>query len=169
MVVYAEMDDNTPIVTVSFPCVEGEGCIVERMHARVLNGGRYSLDNSPFYAFGISFEDVFLAELKDGELIFAGVVWRGGHSTYRVKLPVGCDHDYFLEHWPALDKLGCTFEGSSAKLQRLYSIDVPPKADVFEVYRVIEEKEQQNVWSFEEAHFCDLGKQGGAPATDSPM
>jgi hypothetical protein len=153
MAMPADTDDNTPMAMISFPDAEGGGCAVERMHARSLGGGRYVLDNSPFYAFGISFDDVFLAEQKDGELIFSQVIRRGGHSTYRIKLPVGCDHEYFLKHWTELDALGCTFEGSSATPQRLYSIDVPPTSDVFEVYRVLEEKEQQKFWSFEEAHY----------------
>lgn len=154
MVVSADITNDAPIVMVSFPGPEKGGCVVERMHAKELGGGRYALDNSPFYTFDISFEDVFLAEQKDGELVFSEIVSRGGHSTYRVKLPVGHDHDYFLKHWPALDKLGCTFEGSSVSQQRLYSIDVPPKTDVHKVYRVLEEKEQQEIWYFEEAHYC---------------
>jgi hypothetical protein len=125
------------------------------MHAVAEGGDCYVLDNSPFYAFGISFGDVFSALQKDGELVFSAVIARGGHSTYRVRLPAGCEHAYFLENWIELEQLGCTFEGSSANAERLYAIDIPPGIDVTKVYRVLEEKEQQGIWFFEEAHYFD--------------
>jgi hypothetical protein len=145
---------------VSFPVGDEEDGFVERMHA-VAQNGLYVLDNSPFYAFGISFGDVFSAMQKDGDLAFSDVISRGGHSTYRIKLPVGREHAYFLEHWGELEQLGCTFEGSSANAERLYAIDVPPGVDVFKVYQVLEAKEQQGIWSFEEGHYFDL--QAGSP------
>jgi len=140
---------------VSFPVGEGDERIVERMHAIPQGDGSYLLDNSPFYAFGISFEDLFSAVPQEGELVFSKVISRGGHSTYRIKLSVGRDHAFFLKHWSGLEKLGCTYEGSSASLGRLYSIDIPPGVDVFEVYRLLEQGEQNNIWNFEEAHYFD--------------
>jgi hypothetical protein len=137
---------------VAFLVGEGEGRFVERLHAIPLGGGVYVLDNSPFYAYDISYKDVFRAVSEDGSLVFSEVVSRGGHSTYRIKLPVGCDHEYFSRHWSELDRLGCTFEGSSGNAQRLYAIDVPPDVNVFEVYRLLEERERDNVWTFEEGH-----------------
>lgn len=148
----AMTDKQLPRVMVTFLAEDG---IVERMHAITHADGSYILDNSPFYAFGISLGDRFTATKKDGELLFAEVVARGGHSTYRIKLPVGCGHPYFLEHWAQLEELGCTFEGSSANPERLYAIDMPPGVDVLKAYQILEEKEQQGIWTFEEGHYFD--------------
>jgi hypothetical protein len=141
-------------VIVSFPVTRDGGHIVERMHACDLGGGgRYILDNSPFYAYGISHRDVFLADLKDGDLTFVEVVFQGGHSTYRIRLREGLDHNFFLEKWLGLERLQCTYEGSSSNAQLLYSIDVPPGADVTEVYRLLEYGESEGYWTFEEGHY----------------
>lgn len=147
-----------PRIIVAFSASDGGEAIVERMHAIPRSDGCYVLDNSPFYTFGISYRDVFLASQKDGGLVFSGIKSRGGHSTYRVRLPVGRDHEFFLGHWSELEKLGCTYEGSSANPERLYSIDIPPGVDVFEVYRLLEEGELQGTWVFEEGHYFDPKK-----------
>ena len=150
--------ESHAIALVSFPVDDGEQSIVERMFGISQGKDDYLLDSSPFYVFNISYGDSFRATLKDGELIFSEVVSRGGHSTYRVKLPEGCDHEYFLEHWTGLEKLGCTYEGSSANIQRLYSIDIPPGSNVFEVYKLLEKNEQLNIWTFEEGYYFDPAK-----------
>jgi hypothetical protein len=147
----------TSTAMVRFPVAKGEATLVERMHATNTGDGKYILRNSPFYAFGISAEDVFYATSEDGELTFSGVASRGGHSTYRVRLPAQRDHAEFLKNWEELERLGCTYEGSSADTHRLYTIDVPPTIDVLKVYRVLEEKEQRGIWVFEEAHYFNDG------------
>ena len=149
------MNKNSAGVVISFPFEEG--CLVsyENMHAIVLNNDEYMIDNSPFYVYGISFGDtVSVVNDKVGKLIFDSVLERGGHSTYRVKLPINKDHRYFLEMWPKLEKLGCTFEGTSADKCRLYAIDVPPGADVNRIYNILQDAEDNGFWEFEEGHYC---------------
>lgn len=146
-------------VIVSFPVGQGDDCFVERMHAIDESGGRYVLDNSPFYAYGVSFGDTIEATKEDGELVFSQVVVRGGHSTYRIKLAAGHDHEFFLNHWSELEKMGCTYEGSSASAERLYAVDIPPGVDVRAVYRLLEQGEESGIWEFEEAHYCEPGGQ----------
>jgi hypothetical protein len=92
------------------------------------------------------------AAMKGGELVFTGVVERGGHSTYRVRLPAGKDHEYFLKYWESLHNLGCTYEGASGR-QRLYTIDVPSVENTLDVYNFLQEQEDMGVWEFEEAHY----------------
>jgi hypothetical protein len=145
-------------VKVAFPIENVNGSTIENMHALPLGNQRYVLDNSPFYAFDISFCDEFFADGIDGEIVFSKIASRGGHSTYRIKIPIGKSHDYFLKYWDELEKLGCTFEGSSANLKRLYAIDVPPGVDVFSAYKVMEKYEGQGVWEFEEGHYCQAGQ-----------
>lgn len=141
-------------VLVKFVISQGSDSFIEWMHACAREDGNYVLDNSPFYAFDISWGDVFSASPDEsGDLVFSRMVSRGGHSTYRVKLPPGSGHADFLSRWPTLASLGCTYEGSSANAERLYSIDVPCGTDVFAVYRVLEEGERSKAWMFEEGHY----------------
>jgi hypothetical protein len=56
------------------------------MWAEPLGGDRYRLQNVPFYAYGLSFDDVVSARQIGGQLFVQDVVERGGHSTYRIFL-----------------------------------------------------------------------------------
>lgn len=56
----------------------------ESLWASNLGDGLYRLENSPFYAFGVSFLDTVTAIERYGRLWFDKVVLRGGHSTYRI-------------------------------------------------------------------------------------
>lgn len=118
-------------VKVSFPLEQGS---VERMYAKPVGDGHYVLDNSPFYAFDISYCGEFLANKVDEELMFSRVISRGGHSTYRIKLPDGADHSCFLKYWDDLAKEECTYEGSSVNTRRLYAIDMPPGVDIVKAF-----------------------------------
>lgn len=126
----------------------------ERLHAQPLGADLYCLDNSPFYAYGVSFGDVVLAPCQGGVPTYRRTVNRRGHSTYRVRLNVGCGHDAFLTRWTDLAELGCTFEGSDAAASRVYSIDVPPGVDVHAVYALLQAGETGRVWVFEEGNYC---------------
>lgn len=127
--------------------------LMERMYARPLGDGRYVLDNSPFYVFDVSYCDEFVARDVDGELVFSHVTSRGGHSTYRIRLPEGKDHSHFLAYWKEIESEGCSYEGSSVNSRRLYAIDIPPGADVNKVYGAMQKYEDLGVWEFEEGHY----------------
>ncbi|MDZ4055541.1 DUF4265 domain-containing protein [Hydrocarboniphaga effusa] len=125
------------------------------MYAVPLEGGAFILDNSPFYVYGISCCDKFEAIKKDDRLIFSKVLERGGHSTYRIKLPPGADHNYFLILWETLKRMGCTYEGSSSNTARLYAVDMAPSVNVEAAYAYLELKENDGAWVFEEGHYYD--------------
>lgn len=134
--------------------LDGEaGASSEVMHAVPSSGGLYILDNSPFYAYGISCGDSFRAQNRRGQIHFLEVVFRGGHSTYRVKLPIGATHEDFMQRWGELQRLGCSFEGTGNNGRRLYAVDVPPEADVVAVYNYLQKNEDSGFWEFEEAHY----------------
>jgi Domain of unknown function (DUF4265) len=141
-------------VKIAFNIVdEDDGSVVtETMWARREVDGTYLLDNSPFYAFNVSYMDRLSATDMDGVLVFTGVVERGGHSTYRVKMNGGAGHREFLRHWPQLALLGCTYEGGGGE-RRLYSIDIPRASAVKTAYTYFEKLEKDGVWEFEEAHY----------------
>lgn len=120
----------------------------ESLWAEPLTHGRYRIRNSPFYAYGISTEDIVIAEQEDGLLRVQRVILRGNHSTYRLKLSgLLINSPEFLEHWRPLQELGCTFEQGP-----LIAVDVPPSADIYAVYSLLEAGESEGVWEFEEGH-----------------
>ncbi len=94
------------------------------------------MDNSPFFAYGVSWQDVIEARAApDGPLEFVRRVSRSGHRTVRVFF------DSFLAKDPraqtilgALNALGCTYEG---RLPRLVSVDVPPEVDLQDVVQFL--------------------------------
>ncbi|MBO9706653.1 MAG: DUF4265 domain-containing protein [Caulobacter sp.] len=125
----------------------------ENMHAKHVSGDVYELDNSPFYVFDISAGDVFSVNEVDGRILFNKIESRGGHSTYRVKMPFGAGHDKFEALWGELSEIGCSYEGSGKGDRLLYSIDVPPGVSVDKVYEILGKNEELNLWEFEEGHY----------------
>lgn len=128
------------------------GIEVERLWAKPVQDDVYEIDNSPYQVYGISWGDKVEATKLDSELKFVRVVARSGHSTYRIRLPCGRDHSYFLQYWPELEVLGCTYEGADGE-RRLYSIDVPSANSVSGAYSILQRLENSGVWEFEEAHY----------------
>ena len=98
----------------------------ETLWASSLGNDHYKLDNSPFYAYGVSWEDVVEAFPNDGVLEFARCVTKSGNRTLRVILD---SVDENLESRTVLERirqLGCSYEGMNS---RLISINVPPDTD----------------------------------------
>ncbi|MBA3339933.1 MAG: DUF4265 domain-containing protein [Geodermatophilaceae bacterium] len=136
-------------VVVELKPEERQTSAAESMWAGTVSENTYRLRNSPFYAHGLSFGDTVSARSNEGGLMLTEVTARGGHSTYRVFLRDGITQRDFEKAWQPLEGLGCTYEGAT---KRLLSIDVPPEADIHEVYRLLQQGEAEGVWAFEEGH-----------------
>lgn len=119
------------------------------MWAEHVEGNFFRLRNVPFYVYGFSVEDVVEVAEQEGCITVKGVVERGGHSTYRIILPESASEEEFQKTWLSLAILGCTYERAT---RRLVAIDVPPVADVYKVYDVLEAGEHTHKWEFEEGH-----------------
>ena len=125
------------------------GSATESLWAEPVAGGRYRLRNSPFYAFGVSAEDIVFAEETEERLFFTEVSLRGGHSTYRIMKSKGLRPEDFERYWEPLRQAGCSYEEEPG---RLLAVDVPPRAGLQLVYSLLEKGEQDQVWHFEEGH-----------------
>jgi hypothetical protein len=124
----------------------------ERLWAIPVGISLYRLENSPLYAYGVSYKDVVVARPRaDGGLAFQDVQSRGGHSTYRVVVKASISRVDFERCWKPLEELGCTYE-SSRDPENIFAIDVPPSTDVYAVYALLEQGEDQGIWEFEEGH-----------------
>ncbi|HMA96098.1 MAG TPA: DUF4265 domain-containing protein [Polyangiaceae bacterium] len=124
------------------------GSSTESLWATEIGPGQYRLENSPFYAVGVSFDDIVLARPQEGRLQFVEPIKRGGHSTYRI-ITSSDASERFESFWKALESCGCTYEEGTGGL---LAVDVPPESNIHEVYAALEAGEQQGVWSFEEGH-----------------
>jgi hypothetical protein len=87
---------------------------------------RFRLDNSPFYAYRVSADDIIEGEeIAPGLYRFVRVIRRSGNRT--VRLMFGDRNADTTEGQLVLDeiiRLGCTYEGAFSKLM---SITVPPE------------------------------------------
>lgn len=127
------------------------GIDAETLWAVPLEGGLYRIDNSPFYAYGVSLGDIVRAEPANGFLAFREVHSRSGHSTYRVWIEPasGIGRSEFDTCLRELERLGCS---SELAREHWFAIDVPSTCNISAVYTILEDGEQRGLWWFEEAH-----------------
>lgn len=124
------MNDN-PTAKVLFRVPDGDGgTLVETLWAVPLGEDCYRLDNSPFYAYNVSWEDIVFAPFNDAEGLptFQSVVRQSGNRTVRVifDLPAspGNASDVVIQ---GLMGLGCSYEGASASY---VSVTIPAAVDL---------------------------------------
>ncbi len=139
---------------------EWHGSATERLWAEPVGVGRYRLRNTPFFAFDVSFEDIVFGQEREepslpetdtrvSQIYFAGVSIRGGHSTYRLWLLAKLNDSVFLKYWEPVQRLGCSYEQGL-----VLAVDVPPSADIKDVYELLEAGLAAGAWEFEEGHCC---------------
>jgi hypothetical protein len=125
------------------------GSATEMLWAERVDQQRFRLRNVPFFVFGVSVEDVVFARPAEGIYEFEGVSIRGGHSTYRIITRAAGSAESFEQKWQVLEQLGCTYEQGPGRLR---AVDVPPRANIYKVYELLEQGEHEGVWEFEEGH-----------------
>lgn len=121
----------------------------EALWAEPLGEDKYLIRSAPYYVFDVSVEDVVTARANGNDLHFEQVVERGGSSTYRLFVRSGLKDRAFQRYWEPLEILDCNFEEGAGNL---IAVDVPPQADIEQVYAFLEEGESAGVWEFEEGH-----------------
>lgn len=125
------------------------GYSTESLWAEKVGSDRFRLRNTPFFARGVSAEDIVIAKPKDGNLFFETKSISAGHSTYRIIVNEQVSDSELEAYWTPLAKLGCTYESAELKL-RLLAVDVPQSANIYEVYALLEKGQKSDIWSFEE-------------------
>jgi len=124
-------DSAQPNAKVLFRVLNEDGSSeVETLWATPLGDDNYKLDNSPFYAYGVSWKDVVFAPFnsEEGHPTFQRVVSKSGNRTIRVifETPVetGNESDQLLR---GLLALGCDYEGANG---RYIAVNVPPGVEL---------------------------------------
>jgi hypothetical protein len=129
-----------------------QGFETEAMWAESVASFQFRLRSCPFFAFGVSLNDVVQARETQNGFEFERVIERGGHSTYRVYLKGGFTlRDVeFRERWEEIKRFGAFLESAN---DRLAAIDIPPGKDSAAIYRLLEAGEEQGIWALEEGHY----------------
>ena len=124
-------DPEAPTAKVLFRVPYEDGSVeIETLWAHDLGGDRYRLDNSPFYAYGVSWQDIVHAPFdpQEGFPTFQSVLEKSGNRTIRI---VFDDSSVEIgESKSVLDgvsALGCDYEGAT---KTYLSINIPPAVDL---------------------------------------
>ena len=113
--------EEPQLTKVAFTSDDG---LVETMWAFDLGQGRYKLDSTPWYQYGISYQDIVAAEPDErGQLFFTRVIAKSGVRTLRVR----SDGPVPQELLDQLVSAGCQFEGAKPNF---IGIDVPPGVEL---------------------------------------
>lgn len=111
---------------------------VETLWAKPVDVDQYQLDNSPFYAYGVSWQDVIEAKPgADHFLEYIRCVRKSGNRTVRVIFQDGINDRQSQDVLQALRRMGVTYEGMQPKM---ISINVPPRKDLDEITEFLSEK-----------------------------
>lgn len=127
---------------------------VETLWATSLGNDEYRLDNSPFYAYSVSWEDVVFAPFDATEAFatFQRVLKKSGNRTVRVIFdpPVqdGNESDLVLQ---GLVNLGCSYEGAN---RGYMSINIPAAVDLSAVRQYLVAKRAQ--WEHADPTYAEL-------------
>ncbi len=127
---------------------------VETLWAVALGNDQYQLDNSPFYAYSVSWKDIVYVPYSPEEQFptFQRIVVKSGNRTVRVicNPPVenGNESDVVLQ---GLISLGCSYEGAN---KSYISINIPKNVDLKVVRDYLIENDAQ--WEYADPSYDEL-------------
>ena len=131
------------MVKVAFEVGDADaGCEVETLWATPLGGDLYRLQNTPWFAYGVSYLDVVRARAVDDRLpVFEAVVEKSGNRTVRLILDRPAEPgNRSAEILDALAALGAGYEGANHKY---LAVNIGPEVDFEHVCRLLSEKAAQ--------------------------
>ncbi len=124
-----------------------EGNIAEEIvWAKALGNGLYQIDNIPFYAPNVSYNDIVTVENDEGLLYFDGLERSSGHSTIQV---VFFDESKVKNVLEELVLLGCKWEGMEGK--PYYAIDVSPDIHYADVRNILNQAFEAKFLDYKES------------------
>ena len=133
---------------------EDGGANVETLWAYDLGSDEYKLDNLPYYAYGVSCDDVIFAPFDDGEQFptFQKVVSKSGNRTIRIifDLPFesGNESEALVNR---LVTMGCDFEGANKKY---IVINIPPLVELDAVAKELIDADVE--WEYADPTYGEL-------------
>jgi hypothetical protein len=147
-------ESDKPTAKVLFRVSKDGSTDVETLWAYDLGKNQYRLDNSPFYAYSVSWQDIVYAPVssEEGFPTFQHTLSKSGHRTVKVLFddPVepGNRADLVLQ---GLGNLGCSYEGMYNKLM---SVDIPPAVELEAVRQYL--IQQDATWEHADPTYAEL-------------
>ena len=140
---------------------ESDEVEVEFLWADQVGENRYQLKNFPFFAYGVSYDDIVEAELKyedDPYPYLTRVVEKSGHRTIRIILDKSAKKSKrskgILSHIAAMD---CGYQGTDG--ETYFVINIQPHCDYDAVRDYLNEEDIRWEYAdptFDEIHENDL-------------
>lgn len=127
---------------------------VETLWATRVGDDNYRIDNSPFWAYGVSWQDVVFAPFSDDEGFptFQSVVTKSGNRTFRVIFdPPVADSNESDKVLQGLVALGCSYEGMNPKY---VSVNIPTSVALDAVQSYLVAKEAK--WEYADPTYASL-------------
>jgi hypothetical protein len=156
------VSDAKPDAKVLFRVENDDGSAeVETLWATDLGDGRYKLDNSPFYAYSVSWEDVVYAPYSDDEQFptFERVVEKSGNRTIRIFFdPPAAEGNESNRILQGLIDRGCSFEGASPSY---IAINIPPAVSLERIRDFLFDSEV--VWEHADPSYDELYRGESGP------
>jgi hypothetical protein len=138
---------NENLVKIFLEWIDSDGQeMSESVWAEGISVDTFRINNVPFYAYGISYNDVVSAKVKDDIFVFDKLISRGGHSTFRVFFSEKSNSDQELL-FKNLNNLGATIERATSQL---VAIDVPPNVNLQLITELLQDGENKSEWNYEE-------------------
>ncbi|MDP8932465.1 MAG: DUF4265 domain-containing protein [Actinomycetota bacterium] len=109
--------------------MRGPGGELETLWAEPVGDGHFRLDNAPFFAYGVSADDIVAAEATEHEGVFEfrGVVRRAGNRTVRLAFVDEGTANRRSQVLARIVELGCSYEGANPNY---IAITVPGDVDL---------------------------------------
>jgi hypothetical protein len=143
-----------PDSKILFRVVEEDGSAqVETLWATKLGNDEYQLDNSPFYAYSVSWQDVVHAPFSaaEGHATFLRRTHKSGNRTVRVILEKRSQSSEPNEVLEGLVALGCSYEGADGTL---FSVNIPAAVELAGVAAYLVERGAQ--WEHADPTYAEL-------------
>src|SRR5215472_12584360 len=126
---------------------------IETLWATPLGDDQYRLDNSPFFAYGVSWEDIVEAfSSDDGVLEFERRVRKSGNRTLRIILDSPAEDPKSRSVLERICEMGCSYEGLHS---RLISVNVPDDAD-FDLVTTYLTDESGMRWEYADPTYAEV-------------
>jgi Domain of unknown function (DUF4265) len=144
-----------PDAKVLFRIIEADGSAnVETLWATKVGQDEYQLDNSPFYAYSVSWRDVVCApfDSTEGFPTFQRRVRKSGNRTVRVILEglmqSGVEPNGVLQ---GLVALGCSYEGAN---EAYFAVNIPSTVELSDIAAFLVERAVQ--WEHADPSYREL-------------
>lgn len=143
------MEENLVKIKIPLPPNDPSGGAAEWVWAKPEGNNTFVLKNVPTFAKGLSYGDVLKARIEGDVRVFENVVRRGGHSTYRVYASSDRRNPEVMRVIQNLEQMHCEIENAT---EQIVGVDVLPEADIYAVYKALDDAERAGILEFQEGH-----------------